>query len=183
MAARLRRSTGGASFSASPLSLPPICTPETRQIVVTGILAGPVDQQVFLLVNQILTIVFAHFKIGRELDRVGRTRFFAVAAKDASGEIDAEEFGITAPVFIFRRLQRDAIHRASDAHRVAGNASLAAIRIARENDPPPVAWRQIRLLFRILDRYPPLKGVEKHVPDRSAAMLNIAQPTSLNVSR
>ena len=51
--------------------------------VVVGILAGTADQQVFLLVHHISAGVLALLEIRHELDRVGRTGFFAVSAIDA----------------------------------------------------------------------------------------------------
>src|SRR6185437_8425563 len=52
--------------------------------IVAGIFAGAADQQILLLVDEAGTLVLAHLEIGDELDRVGRTRLFAPAAKDAA---------------------------------------------------------------------------------------------------
>ena len=73
--------------------------------VVIGILARAVDQQVFLFIDQVLAIVLAHFEIGRQLDGVSGACLLAVAAIDAAGEVDAEELGVAAAVFIFGGLQ------------------------------------------------------------------------------
>ena len=50
--------------------------------VVIGILTGSVYKQIFLLVNKILPIVFAHFKIGGQLNGVRWAGFFAIATEN-----------------------------------------------------------------------------------------------------
>src|SRR5208283_1195989 len=135
--------------------------------VVSGMLSWPVDQQVVLFVNQILAVKFAHLEIRRQLDGIRRAGFLAIAAKDATREIDTEELRIPAPFLVLRRLQRDAIDRADNRAQVARHTALSAVRIARKNDPAAVARREIRLLLRILNRNPLLEGVEEHVPDAS----------------
>src|SRR5580698_5829493 len=122
-------------------------------------LPGPVDQQILLLVDQVLPMKLAHLEIRRKLDGVSRACLFAKTAKDAAREIDAEELRITPSGFILGCLQCDATHRTRDGTKVARHAALASIRIARQNDPAPVAWREIRLLLRILNGDSLLKRV------------------------
>src|SRR5215813_7571619 len=74
--------------------------------VVSRILAGPIDQQVLLFVDQVLPVKFAHLEVRRQLDGVGRTGFLAIAAKNAAREVDAEEIREAPPVFVLRRLKR-----------------------------------------------------------------------------
>src|SRR4030042_889504 len=54
--------------------------------IVVRVLAGPVDQQVLLLVDQVLTPVLAHLEVGGELDGVGRAGLLAEAPEDAARE-------------------------------------------------------------------------------------------------
>src|SRR6185437_6131887 len=117
-------------------------TPE----VITGVLARSTDQQIFFFVDQILAVVLRHLEIRRELNGIGRASIFAKPAEDAAGEIDAEEFRVSAPAIILRRLQRDAVHWADSGAEITGHAALSSIRIARENNAPSCARRQIRLL-------------------------------------
>ena len=114
-------------------------------IVVAGIFARPIDQQVLLFVHQVLAMILAHLEIRRQLDRIGGARFLAEAAENAAREIDAEELRITPAVLVFRRLKRDAVHRAGDRAQIARDAALAAIRIAREDDAAALPGRQVRL--------------------------------------
>src|SRR5262249_51682022 len=133
--------------------------------VVVGVLARSIDQQVFLLVDEVLPMKVAHLEIRRELDRIRRAGFLAKPAKDAAGEIDPEEFRIAAAGLVFGRLERDAVHRAGDRAEVAGHTAFAPIGIPRQNDPAPVARREVGLLLGILNGDAPLKRVEKDVPD------------------
>src|SRR5487761_117807 len=131
---------------------------------VVRIFARAADHQILFFVNQLLPVEFANFEIRCQLDGISRARFFAVSTEDAAREIDAKELRVTAPVLVFGGLQGDAIHRAGYGAEIAGNAPLAALRITRKNDPAPIAWRQIGLLFRILDRHTRLKTVQEDVP-------------------
>src|SRR5580698_5184402 len=97
-------------------------------VVITWMLAGTINQQILLFVDEVLAMKFPHLKIRRKLDGVGRTRLFAITAEDAAGEIDAEEFRIAPPGWILGCLQRDAIHRARHCAKVARHATLAPIR-------------------------------------------------------
>src|SRR6185437_6959038 len=81
-------------------------------VVVTGIFSGTIDQQLLFLVDQIGAMVLAHFDVGNELNRVRGASVFAKSAKNTAREVDAEKLGIAASVFVFGRLQRDAIYRA-----------------------------------------------------------------------
>src|SRR4029434_4151610 len=134
--------------------------------VIPRILAGTVDQQIFLFIHQILPVKLPHLEIRRKLDGISRAGLFAKTTEDAAREVDAEEVRITTPRFILGCLERDAIDRTGDRAEVARHAALAAVGIARQNDPAPVAGREIRLLLRILNRNPLLEGMEKNVPDR-----------------
>jgi hypothetical protein len=62
--------------------------------VIVGILAGPADQEVFLLVDQVPACIFTLFKIWDELDGIGRTGLLAHSTIDAARKIDPEEFRI-----------------------------------------------------------------------------------------
>src|SRR5271157_4198839 len=134
------------------------CAPE----VIARILARPVDQQVVLFVNQVLPVKLAHLKVRRQLDGVRRASLFAVATKDAAREVDTEELRIPPPVFVLGRLQRDTADRTGNCAQIARHTALPAVRIARQDDPAAVAWREIRLLLRVLNRDPLLEGMEEH---------------------
>src|SRR5579871_3238952 len=135
--------------------------------VVVRVLAGTADQQVFLFVNHVLAVIFAHLSIGRELDGIGRACLFAITAENATRKIDAEKFRIAAPGIVLRGLQGDAIDGAGHRAQIAGHASLPAFGITRENDAPAVARREVGLLLRVLDGHPPPEGVQKNVPQGS----------------
>src|SRR5689334_15177218 len=69
--------------------------------VIVGILTGPADEEVFLLINQVPARIFTLFEVRDELDRVGRTGLLAHAAIDAPRKVDPEECRIAA-VLSFR---------------------------------------------------------------------------------
>src|SRR6185295_5939736 len=83
--------------------------------VVVRILAGPADQEIFLLVDQVPACIFTLFEIRDELDRICRTGFLTHSTINTARKIDPEEFGI--PTILSRRvlsgLKRDAIDRTS----------------------------------------------------------------------
>src|SRR5262249_30859063 len=135
--------------------------------VVSRMLAGPVDQQVVLFVDQVLPVKFAHLEVRRQLDSVGRAGFLAVTAKDAAREVDAEEIRVAPSVFVLRRLKRDAPDRTGNGAQVARHAALLAVRVAGENDSAAITRREVRLLLGILNRDPLLECMEEHVPDGS----------------
>src|SRR5678815_3586225 len=103
----------------------------------------------FLLINQVLSFVFGHLKVRRELDRVSRTGFLAVAAENAARKVDAKELGIASSVVVFGCLQRDTVDWTSDGAQVTRDAALATIRVTREDDAATPARGQVRFLFRI----------------------------------
>jgi len=117
--------------------------------VVVRVFAGPADQQIFFLVHQILAAVFPHFEIRRQLDGGSGAGFFAQAAEDAAGEVDAKELGIPAAIVAFGFLQRDATDRAGHGAQVARHAALVTVRIPGQYDTTTVAWRAIDGLLRI----------------------------------
>src|SRR5260370_16071107 len=133
--------------------------------VVARILAGPVDHQVLLFIHQVLPVKLSNLEVRRKLDGVSRAGLCAKTAEDGTREVDAEEFRVAPPVFVLSCLERDAIDGTRDRAEVAGHATLASIGIPRQNDPAPVAWREVRLLFRILNGEPFLKGMKKNEPD------------------
>jgi hypothetical protein len=136
-------------------------------VVVPRMLAGSIDQQVFLFIDQVLTVKLAHLEIRGKLDGVGRAGLFAQAAKDTTREIDAKELWKTPPVFILSCLERNTIDGTNDRTEIARHAALTSIGITRQNDPAPVAWSEIRLLLRILNGDSFLEGMKEHVPNRS----------------
>ena len=75
-------------------------------------------------------MVFAHFKIGNELDGVGGTGVFTKTAKDAAGEIDPEELGVAAAVFIFCGLEGYAIDGADSGAEITAYTALFSFRVA-----------------------------------------------------
>ena len=79
--------------------------------------------------------------------------------------------GIPPAVLVLGRLQRDAVDGARDRAQVAGDAALAAVGIARQDDASAPARRQIRLLFRILNRHAP----SEHVPEDDPQAVQHAQ--------
>src|ERR1700722_19458605 len=134
-------------------------------IVITRVFARTVYHQILFLIYQALTMKLPHLEIGCKLDSISWTGFFAETAEDTTREVDTEELRITPSGFILGCLQRDAIDRARHRAKVARYTALASVGIARQNDPAPVAWREVRLLLRILNRNPLMKGMEKNQPD------------------
>src|SRR5271154_3271752 len=135
-------------------------------VVITWIFTGTVNQQVRFLIYQVLPVKLAHLEIRCELNRVSRAGFLAITAENATGEVDAEELRKTPPGFVLGRLERDATDWTRDRAQVARDAALASVGIPRQNDPAPITWREIRLLFWILNGNPLLEGVKKNQPDR-----------------
>ena len=133
--------------------------------VVIGVFAGATDQQVFFLINQILPVVFAVFEIRRELYGVCRAGLFAEAAEDAAGKIDPEKNGVAPPVIVFGGLKGDSVHRTGRRTQVTGDTALFAVRVARQDDPPPESRRQRDFFFRILDGDRQPQGVPQDRPD------------------
>ena len=117
--------------------------------IITRIFTLPADEQVFFFIDQVLTAVFSHLAIRRELNGVSRTGLFAEAAEDAPGEVDAEEFRIASSVFIFSCLEGDAVNRACRSAEVAGDTTFIAVRVSGQDNPSPPPRRQIRPHFRI----------------------------------
>jgi len=70
-------------------------------------------------------------------------------------------------VFVLCRLERNAIHRAGNGAKMAGNAAFFAVRVAAENNAALVPGRKVRLLLRVLDGHPWLEHVQKYIPERS----------------
>jgi hypothetical protein len=70
-------------------------------------------------------------------------------------------------VFVLRRLKRNAIHRARYGAKIACDAAFSTIGITREDDAASPARRQVRFLFRILDRLFFVPEMQKDVPDAS----------------
>src|SRR5262245_65692427 len=95
--------------------LPLILTPDLDSChapeVVTGVLAGAVDQQIFFFIHKVFPVKFPHLEIGRKLDRVGRAGLFAETTENAAGEVDAKELRITPTMLVFGCLERYAIDR------------------------------------------------------------------------
>ena len=122
--------------------------------IIVVILAGPADKEILLLVDQVPARVFALFEIRNQLNRIGRTGFFAHATIDAARKVNPEEFRVTAimSLWTIRSLKRDAINRASRRTEVARDAAFLSIRISGQDDSPTPAWGQIGALFRILNR-------------------------------
>ncbi len=83
-------------------------------VVIARILAGAIDQQVLLFINQILPVKLPHLEIRSELNGVGGAGFFAETAKDAARKVNAEEFRKAPAVFVLGGLERDAIDRTRD---------------------------------------------------------------------
>jgi hypothetical protein len=98
--------------------------------VIVGILAGTVDQQILLFVDQVLPLVLAHLEIGSELDGIGGTRLLTKSTKDTPRKVDAKKSGIAPTIFILCRLKSDTIHGTCDRTKIAGHASLLAVGIA-----------------------------------------------------
>src|SRR5208283_2361038 len=92
--------------------------------VIARILPRPIDQQILFFVNQVLPVKLSHLKVRRQLDGIGRAGLFAIAAKDAAREVDAEEIRIPSPVFVLGRLQRDTADRTGDGAEIARYTAL-----------------------------------------------------------
>jgi hypothetical protein len=67
-------------------------------------------------------------------------------------------------MLILSGLQRDAIHWAGNCAEIAGDAALAAIGVACQNDSTAITRGQIRLFFRVLDRHPTMKAMPENFP-------------------
>ncbi|CAM5241104.1 hypothetical protein SSTU70S_00356 [Stutzerimonas stutzeri] len=139
--------------------------------VVIRVLAGPGDQQVFLLVDQVLALVLAHLEIRSELDCGGRAGLLAQAAENAAREVDAEEFRIPAAILGLGLLQRDAAYRAGHRAEVAGHAALFAVGVAGKHDAAAIARRQVDRLFGVLQGVALAEGMAEH--HRQAAQLGV----------
>src|SRR5262249_56173600 len=87
-----------------PLILTPDLDSSHAPEVVTGVLAGAVDQQIFLFIHEVFPVEFPHLEIGRKLDRVGRAGFFAETTENTPAEVDAKDPRITPPLPISRCL-------------------------------------------------------------------------------
>jgi len=72
--------------------------------IVIRIFAGTVYQQIVLFVDQIVALIFAHFKVIGKLDSVRGARLFAESTENTTGEIDSEKFRITPASSILGRL-------------------------------------------------------------------------------
>src|SRR5690606_26598171 len=90
----------------------PYSNPSLSIVVITMVFSLAIYQKVFLFIDQILAVVFSHFKIGYQLYSISRTGIFAKPAKDASREINAEKLRISAFIYIFRCLKGNTGHRA-----------------------------------------------------------------------
>src|SRR5690606_1388798 len=110
--------------------------------VITGVFTLAVDRQVFLFIYKVLAVVFRHFEIRQQLDGVGGTGFFAKAAEDAAGKVDAEERRIPSAVRAFCGLQRDAVNRTGGCAEVTSYATFPAVRVTGQRDAPAPAGRQ-----------------------------------------
>ncbi len=102
--------------------------------IIIGIFSRTVDHQICFLVHEILSLVFAHLRIWSQLNGVSGARFFAVATKDAAGEIDAKELRISSAMLVFSCLERDARHRTCHGAKVAGYTTFSTVGIAGENN-------------------------------------------------
>src|SRR5262245_17179475 len=63
---------------------PPDCQPGYPVKVIPRIFPWAVDQQVFLLIDEVLPFVFTHLEIGGKLDRICGACLLAKAAKDTA---------------------------------------------------------------------------------------------------
>src|SRR6185369_4966873 len=115
--------------------------------IIAAVLAAVVDQQVFLLVDQIHDVPVADLEVGGHLDRQGRAGLGAEAAEDAAGEVDPEPFGKAPAVLPLAGLHGDAVHRTGGRAEIAGDAALFPFRVAGEDDPRPVAGKGGALLL------------------------------------
>src|SRR5262245_64796435 len=91
-----------------PLILTPDLDSRDPPEIITGILAGAVDQQIFLFIHKVFPVKFPHLEIGRKLDRVSRAGLFAETTENTAGEVDAKELRITPTVLVFGCLWEDA---------------------------------------------------------------------------
>jgi hypothetical protein len=160
------------------LGLTAYCNSRYAPEIVIGIFSRSVHQQVSLLVHEILPIVFTHFEIRGELNGVGRTRFLTETAEDTSREIDSEKIRKASPVLILSGLQRDAIYRADNCTKIASNAALTAIRIARQYDSTAIPGGQIGLLFWILDGHATAKSMLENLPQAKQYAEHVKSPAS-----
>src|SRR5581483_12010405 len=127
--------------------------------------------QVLFFVDKVRAVILAHLVVWSELDRVGGARVLAEPAVDAAVEIDPEELRKPPPMFILGRLQRDAGDGAHHGAQVASYAPFAAVGVARQDDPTAPPRRHVSLLFRILNRRPPME----HVPEDDPQAVQHAQ--------
>jgi len=100
-------------------------------VVVLRVLAGPIDEEILLLINQVLSLVLAHFEVWRELNRVRWTSFFAEAAKDAAREVDSEEGRVPPSTLVLCRLESYTVDRASSRAKITSHATFSTVRVAR----------------------------------------------------
>ena len=79
--------------------------------IVVVIFANAIYQQVLFLVDEVMPVVFGHFKIACQLNGIGGTRLFKKKKKNAAGKVDTEEFRIPPTIIPFCLLQRYATNR------------------------------------------------------------------------
>ena len=104
----------------------------------------------FFFIHHVAAIVFAHFHIGCELDRVGRAGLLAHATHNAARKVDAKKFRVPASVFLHPLLQGNAVYRTGYCTEVAGDAALLAIGVPGQHNTAAITRREVGHLFRIL---------------------------------
>jgi hypothetical protein len=111
--------------------------------VVIGILTGPADEEILLLVDKVPTCVFALLKVGNELDGVGRTGLLTHSTIDAPRKVDPEKFRIAAfmSLWIVRGLKCDTIDGTSRRAQVARDTAFLSVGISGQDDSSAPAWR------------------------------------------
>jgi len=145
---------------------------------------GPRFKELLFAIDQSIDVVGRQLDIVTVSDRVGRTRFHAVAAKNTSRIIDVVNLGVALtrryPVCfrVFRGFNVNAIRRARRGAKKTPNAFLQAAFIAVKDVNAAIARLEMHRLIRIIlgDRLPEhiTEGDTEPLRERRECLSNFA---------
>ena len=117
--------------------------------VVFFVLASVMNQEVFLLCDELQDVPCAVFEIRSELDGQCGTRFLTQTAVNAPCKVDPEPGSPTPAVFTFCRFHGDAAHRTHGRAEVAGDTALFSVRVTSKDNSGPGPLRKRSLVLRV----------------------------------
>ena len=98
--------------------------------IITGILAGSINQQVVFFINHMVAVVFGEFHVRGELNGVGWTGLLTEPTKNAARKINPKPFRITTLIArAFGGLEGNTIHRTDHRTEVTAHTAFFAIRV------------------------------------------------------